>query len=138
MNRVNIAKKNEIKRRIVENPNKPITEILRDMKAKPSIVHRSSNNKCVQVCLDEIRKELREKDVNVELIIHNLNEDRNLAAQKGDIATMTRVDELLGKYLAMFKEVSRSKVDMDITEDRRKELDELVRTYGRASDRLTP
>jgi hypothetical protein len=76
--------------------------------------------------------------VNVELIIHNLNEDRNLAAQKGDIATMTRVDELLGKYLAMFKEVSRSKVDMDITEDRRKELDELVRTYGRASDRLTP
>ncbi len=128
---INPIKKLDFKNRVKRNPNKPITEHLREMGETPSMIHNSTINKYVKVCLEELKEELKEKDVNVELIIRNLNQDRNLAQAKGDIATMTRVDELLGKYLAMFKDVSRSKVDMDISDERRKEIELLVTRYNR-------
>lgn len=130
MKTINPIKKQAFKNRVKQEPTKPITEHMREMGETPSMIHNSTNNKYVKVCLEELRQELKEQDVNIELVIHNLNVDRNLAQAKGDIATMTRVDELLGKYLAMFKDVSRNKVDMDISDDRRKEIDALVKRYS--------
>ena len=58
----------------------------------------------VKQCQDEIRKELLAKDITADLIISRLNEDRTLAIKKRDYATATRCDELLGKFIALFRE----------------------------------
>ncbi len=65
--------------------------------------------KCSQA---EIIAELRAKDITVDLVIKRLNQDRDLAISKQDYATATKVDELLGKYLAMFTE--KQQIDANI------------------------
>ena len=52
----------------------------------------------------EIRQELKESDITPQFIIKRLNEDRQAAIESGDIANRVKVDELLGKYIAMFTE----------------------------------
>lgn len=68
----------------------------------PSSANNATGLSSVKLCQEEVIAELKASEVTVELVIKRLNEDRELARNKGDIATMTRVDELLGKYLAMF------------------------------------
>jgi predicted nucleotidyltransferase len=47
-------------------------------------------------------------------VLNNLYEDRRLALAKQDYATATRVDELLGKYRAMFTERIKSEATVSI------------------------
>ena len=75
----------------------------------------------------EILQELKETDVTVELIIKRLDEDRNLAIKKKDYSTATRVDELLGKYKAMFTD--KTEVSGHITHSKEEE-DEYNRLKG--------
>ena len=67
-------------------------------------IMRSTKNKIVKDSRENIMKELRAADITPELLINRLNEDRELARRKGDISTMTRVDELLGKFITMFSD----------------------------------
>ena len=74
---------------------------------------------------EEIMEELRARDVTVDMVIQRLNEDRQLAKAKGDTATMTKVDELLGKYLAMWTE--KRQIDANImTQEERTILDKYI------------
>ena len=79
----------------------------------------------VQEALCKIMTELKASDITPEMVINRLNYDRDLAEKKGDIATMTRVDELLGKYLAMFTDKQEIQ-----TKDMTKDAFELIRRYG--------
>lgn len=75
----------------------------------------STSESVIKVSQAEIIQELKQSEVTVEVVLQRLNEDRNLAQAKGDIATMTRVDELLGRYLAMFTDKQQIKGEI-ITE----------------------
>lgn len=81
---------------------------LKDAGYSLSTANQGSRNSLgiVKQCEEEIVKELTEADITVKLIINRLNYDRELAISKQDYATATRVDELLGKYLAMFTDKS--------------------------------
>lgn len=80
------------------------------------------DNKLLKTVKNEIIQELLAKDVNINLIIKRLNEDRELARLKGDISTMTRTDELMGKHIAMFT---------DKTEQTNKTPDKIVIMYNK-------
>ena len=67
-----------------------------------STANHSTSTPVIKVCQMEILEELRAKDITIDLVIKRLNQDRDGALSKGDYATATKVDELLGKYLAMF------------------------------------
>ena len=85
---------------------------------------RSTANKSVKISQDNIMRELKASDVTIDLVIKNLNEDRELARKKHDISTMSRCDELLGKYLAMFTD--KQKVDTTLVT---KEEESIVHKY---------
>lgn len=85
---------------------KSITQSLKDAGYSPNSAVHSSGLGVVKCIEPQIALELTEADITVELIINRLNEDRLRALAKQDYATATRVDELLGKYLAMFTDKS--------------------------------
>ncbi len=64
--------------------------------------HRNGICKLAIIGEQQLAEEFDKSKVTVESVLKNLYEDRRLAEAKHDIATMTRVDELIGKYLAMF------------------------------------
>ncbi len=74
-----------------------------------SAIGRNSSLSVVKVCEREIYEEFKASSVTIDLVISRLNEDRLLAISKQDYATATRVDELLGKYLAMFVDKTENK-----------------------------
>jgi transposase len=101
--KINKLKKEKVKQALLQG--KSIRQALRFAGYSEGTVHGNANsntNRLVKACMEEIMTELKAKDVTVDVVIQRLNEDRELARKKGDISTMTRVDELLGKYLAMF------------------------------------
>ena len=65
----------------------------------------------------EILEELKLSDITPIMVLKRLDEDRQHAFEKGDISTMTRVDELLGKYLALFVERRIDDVNVISQED---------------------
>ena len=87
--------------------------------------HEIGRNKTLKHVDDLILQELKEKDVTVELIINRLNEDRELARAKKDIATMKECDKLLGDYLSMFKSNGTLKLEITQTEAEKEELSNL-------------
>ena len=91
--------------------------------SKKTASHEVGRNATLKYVDAEIVNELKQADVTVQLVISRLNEDRELAKKKWDIATMTRVDELLGKYIAMFKDILKAEVDIKLTPDEQSELE---------------
>ena len=71
--------------------------------------HRMSVIKCVD---REIEEEYRARDITVDLVIRNLTTVRQLALTKQDYATVVKIDELLGKYIAMFTDKSQVSADI--------------------------
>jgi len=94
----------KIRKGLLEGKND--SDIMRDVGYSQSMIDHKDRKqiKSIQVEKSRIVLELKENDITPELILNRLNEDRVLARKKKDIATMTRCDELLGKYLAMFTE----------------------------------
>ena len=90
---------------------------------------RSTKNKIVKDIMLEIKSELKTSDITPEMVLRRLDEDRARAIHKGDIASAIRTSELLGKYLALWKDVSNSKVDMNVSDERRKEIEGLIARY---------
>lgn len=92
---------NKIRKGLLER--KPDNQVLIEAGlSKQTANHKAGQCEILKVVKSRIVQELKESDVTVQLILNNLYEDRELARKKKDIATMTRCDELLGKYLAMF------------------------------------
>jgi hypothetical protein len=77
------------------------------------------NEPIVKACIDEIMAEFKATDITVEYVLKNLREDRELARIKGDIATMRNVDDLLGRYLAMFTDKQEVKQESTLTIDQK-------------------
>jgi len=109
---VSPIKKAIVKRALKQG--KSARQALRECNYSEGHIRRSTKNKIVRDSMNEIMEELKAKDVTVDLVIRRLNEDRELALSKKDYATATRVDELLGKYLAMFTD--RQQTEVNITE----------------------
>jgi phage terminase small subunit len=60
-------------------------------------------NPKIQQRIRELHKEnMRRNNVTTDSVLANIEHDRMLARQKGDISSAIRADELQGKYLAMF------------------------------------
>lgn len=76
--------------------------------------HRAKKCKALIIVKNCIAEKLKKSDITIERVINNLNEDRELAKAKQDIATMKECDVWLGKYLAMFTD--RIKSDVTITD----------------------
>jgi hypothetical protein len=79
----------------------------------------NKNDPLVKPCIDEIMAEFKATDITVEYVLKNLREDRELARIKGDIATMRNVDDLLGRYLAMFTDKQEVKQESTLTIDQK-------------------
>ena len=79
----------------------------------------NKNDPLVKPCIDEIMAEFKATDITVEYVLKNLREDRELARKKGDIATMRNVDDLLGRYLAMFTDKQEVKQESTLTIDQK-------------------
>lgn len=116
-NGINAIRKAKVKEAMLQG--KPYTQALRDGGYTEGSAHKSSVMPVVKVCEREILEEFKSK-VTVDYVLSNLFEDRKLAKAKDDIATATRVDELLGKYLAMFKD--KTETTLTLTDERRAEL----------------
>ncbi len=54
-------------------------------------------------------------DLTIDSVLKNLREDRKAAREAGQYGPAVRADELLGKYLAMFTDVSKNVVVDDIS-----------------------
>lgn len=76
----------------------------------------------VKDCQAEIVAELKASDITPELVINRLNQDKAGAIAKGDWATATRVDELLGKYIALFTDRQQSEARVTINAEEQSEL----------------
>ena len=115
---------NKIRRGLLEG--KPDNKILVEAGlSKQTANHKANQCQILKVVKGCIRKELKENDVTVELIISNLNEDRELARKKKDIATMKECDVWLGKYLAMFTDRIKSLSDITMKSDEQEEFNRL-------------
>ncbi len=64
--------------------------------------------------IEELGVEAAERaDLTIDSVLNNLREDRKAAREAGQYGPAVRADELLGKYLAMFTDVSKN-VTVDI------------------------
>lgn len=65
--------------------------------------HDIHRNVLVKTCEVDLERQFKESDITVQFVLNNLIEDRQLAMTKKDYSTVVKVDELLGKYITMFK-----------------------------------
>ena len=69
----------------------------------------------IQAYIAELEAEATERaGLSVDGVLKNLREDRDAARAAGQYGPAVRADELLGKYLAMFTDVSKNVVVDDI------------------------
>ena len=69
----------------------------------------------IQAYIEELGVEAAERaDLTIDSVLKNLREDRKAARAAGQYGPAVRADELLGKYLAMFTDVSKNVVVDDI------------------------
>lgn len=101
------------------------TESLIEAGIAPISAHHNQNTLAMAKYGDaEVLEELKASDITPEMVINRLNEDRAGAIAKGDWATATRVEELLGKYIALWTDRLTSDTKLTIQPD---EQDELIR-----------
>lgn len=105
-----------------------IKQSMLDAGYKLSTADRSIMNKSAQICQAEIVAELKHSDITPDLIIKHFEEDRTLALAKKDYATATRVDELMGKSIAMLTDRQDVTQTIVVKQD---EKDELSRLRGK-------
>jgi hypothetical protein len=96
---------------------KSARQSLKEAGYSQATISHSTKNKVVKDSNEKIMQEVLAKDVTIDLVIKQLYEDRDLAKAKGDMATMTRVDELLGKFLAMFTDKKQIDANVINSED---------------------
>ena len=69
----------------------------------------------IQAYIEELGVEAAERaDLTIDSVLKNLREDRKAARAVNQYGPAVRADELLGKYLAMFTDVSKNVVVDDI------------------------
>jgi len=83
-----------------------------------STAHQSSTNTIVKQCEPELMNEVKASDISVDWVINKLNSElQSIHAKSSD---RIRILELLGKYLAMFKDSQSTQpivFNIDITKD---------------------
>lgn len=85
--------------------------------AESTSIGKNGSLTFVEVCEKELTEEFKLSDITPEFVINNLLEDRKLAKNKKDYSTVTRVDELLGKYLSLWKDVKEIGLTKKTEED---------------------
>ena len=84
------------------------SELLRNSKVRERISELHAEN-------------MSRNNITTDSVLANIEHDRTLAREKGDISSAIRADELQGKYLAMF-------TDRTYVEDtKQKEIDDAIR-----------
>jgi hypothetical protein len=119
--KVNKLKFLKVKNGILEG--KSYKQAMLDAGYKLNTAHHSSQESVVKCCLKEIERELKVEQITPQFVIQRLHEDRIMALAKGDMATATRVDELLGKYIALFTDKQQSSVSIEFTSSEQSEVD---------------
>ena len=122
-NKVNKHKVKLLKKELLKGNS--IKDSMLNIGYKETTANRGTANTIYQEAFNQIQSEIRKEDVTVERVLTNLYEDRELARKKKDISTMTRVDELLGKFLSMYTERIESKAV--ITNEQEDTLNKLLR-----------
>ena len=115
---INPIKKDLVKRSIMQG--KSFKQSLLDAGYAPNTAgHKvNPNNKLLKDVTKEIQDSFKASDITPDIVLGRLNKDYQLALDKGDLPTATRINELLGKYLALFTD--KQQIDQHITtqEDR--------------------
>ena len=124
MKQVNPIKKALVKQNILKGQS--FKQAMRNAGYTEASAMHSTGESVVKCARDEILNEMKASDVTVDMVIKNLHEDRSLAKRKGDISTMSRVDELLGKFLAIFTERREVSQKIEFTEKERSEYELLT------------
>jgi hypothetical protein len=101
-----------------------IKQSLLDAGYTAGTAHKSSHNSVVKVCQAEIERDVK-KQITVEYVLDELMRAKQMAEEKQDIASYTRVCELLGKYLAMFTEKIKSTSEVTLKSDEENEYQRL-------------
>lgn len=117
---INIIRKNKVKKALLEGKTGK-QALLEAGYSEASAGHhlkRMGVYKCVR---DEIEREFKAEQITPEYVLRELERGKELALQKGDIASFIRANELLGKYLAMFTDKTQNQTSLSIEETKRQE-----------------
>ena len=115
---INPIKKDLVKRSIMQG--KSFRQSALDAGYAPSSANNATNLASVKQCIAEIDKSFKASDITPELVLSRLDHDYQTAKDKGDLATATRINELLGKYLALFTD--KQQIDQHITSQEDKDI----------------
>jgi len=98
--KINKVRKAKVKSALKQG--KSARQALREAGYSEAAVSHSTHNSVVKHSTAEIIEELRASEVTADLVIMRVNQARDLALAKGDITSVLRADELLGKYIALW------------------------------------
>ena len=100
-------KLNPVKKSIVKNQlklGKDATEALTKAGYKPNTVKHSTSTKVVQVCYDEIKKELKAEEYTIELLVERLEKFYNRAVKANDLGAEDKAIDKIGRFLSAWKD----------------------------------
>ena len=115
---INPIKKDLVKRSIMQG--KSFRQSALDAGYAPSSANNATNLASVKQCIAEIDKSFKLANITPELVLSRLDHDYQTALDKGDLATATRINELLGKYLALFTD--KQQINQHITSQEDKDI----------------
>ena len=117
---INPIRKAKLKQGILKG--KSYRQALEDAGYSKITAHNSGNTKAVKVCKKEIAEEFRLSKITPEYVLSRLDNIANTARNASD---KNRSLELLGRYLALFKD---SQINFNtIPDEEKKLLDEYIR-----------
>ena len=119
MNKVNKVKKARVKANLLKGDN------YKDAMLNAGYSERTANNgkdvPVIREAISEIERDIQ-KEITIKKVLENLDEDRELAREKNDISTMKAVDELYGRYLAMFTDKVKNESQIELSAKEREDL----------------
>ena len=119
----NPLKKQKVKDAILKGRN--YKEALKDAGYSDSVAHKSSTNKVVEVCIEEIQQELKLSELTPQRILNDITFAIKLALKKNDLTNLRALIELKGKLIAAFTDKTHIQQDEATKHDK-----ELFTRYG--------
>lgn len=117
---INIIRKNKVKKALLEGKS-GAKALLAGGFSEATARHHAHENVVLKSVIEEIEEEFKAEKITVEYVLKELERGKELALQKGDIASFIRANELLGKYLAMFTDKTQNQTSLSIEEVKRQE-----------------
>ena len=119
---INPIRKAKIKQSLLEQiklKHPSARKALKAAGASKYVINHSTTDKCVKLCMEEIKQEIDANSITLEMIFNNMLEERELAKAKKDISTMHQVSISLSKLKGYWTDKHEVK---DTTEQDRRDI----------------